>query len=59
MDWDKYTNQNIVYVPYGITKRYMRKARDTIVGLTDRSLAARIRRKLKISVRNYLRRVGI
>ncbi|MCK4325488.1 B12-binding domain-containing radical SAM protein [bacterium] len=46
-DWDKYTNQNIAYVPYGLTKRYMRRARDTIVGGADRSLLAKIRRRLR------------
>ena len=47
-NWNKYTNQNIVYVPRGLTKRYMRKARDTIVGWPDTSLGARIRRRLRL-----------
>jgi radical SAM superfamily enzyme YgiQ (UPF0313 family) len=46
-DWDMYMNQNIVYVPRGLTKEYMQRARDTIVGWTKLSLVDKARKKLR------------
>lgn len=51
-DWDKYTNRHIVYLPEGVSKSYMKKARNCIVPYADDSITARIRNRLGIK-RNY------
>jgi len=45
-DWNKYTNQNTTYLPRNVTEKYMKQARDTIVGWESLSLLSRVKRKL-------------
>ena len=42
-DWNKYTNQNIVYLPEGLSRRFMQSSRDRIVGFSDRSMRGKVR----------------
>jgi len=42
-DWNTYTNQNIIYIPHGLSRRFMQDSRDKIVGFSDRSVRGKIK----------------
>ena len=60
-DWSKYTNRNIVFVPYGMTEKDLREARDAIIGTGEGASSTviwRWARALRTFCRNLYEEVG-